>query len=72
MPIKTIDENLCIGCGDCVASCPMDVIRMTDGEEKAYIAYPGDCMVCFNCERDCPCQAIYVSPERAHPIPLPW
>lgn len=72
MPIKMIDERLCVGCGLCVASCPMDIIRMDEERNKAYIAYLDDCMVCFNCERDCPAEAIYVSPERAKAIPLPW
>ena len=72
MAIKKNDERLCIGCALCVASCPMDVIRMESKKNKAYVAYQQDCMVCFNCERDCPTDAIYVSPDRAKPVPLPW
>ena len=35
MTIKNINEDTCIGCGECVMSCPMDVIRMDDETGKA-------------------------------------
>jgi NADPH-dependent glutamate synthase beta subunit-like oxidoreductase len=39
---------------------------------RPVIAYPGDCMLCLYCERDCPTQAIYVAPERTEPHMMPW
>ena len=73
MAVQPINEEICTGCGICVASCPMDVIRMDEERGKAVVRYVPDCMVCFNCERDCPEDgAIYVAPERARYIPLPW
>ena len=33
MAIDEIDPELCNGCGVCVNSCPMDVIRM-DGKSR--------------------------------------
>jgi NAD-dependent dihydropyrimidine dehydrogenase PreA subunit len=45
---------------------------MDEKEEKAVIAYPLDCMTCFNCELECDPGAVYVSPERAKDIVLPW
>jgi NADPH-dependent glutamate synthase beta subunit-like oxidoreductase len=44
---------------------------MTCGS-RPVIAYPGDCMVCLFCERDCPTHAIYVAPERTEPHLMPW
>jgi NADPH-dependent glutamate synthase beta subunit-like oxidoreductase/NAD-dependent dihydropyrimidine dehydrogenase PreA subunit len=44
---------------------------MTCGSE-AVITYPDDCMICLYCERDCPMQAIYVSPEKTIGPILPW
>lgn len=36
---------------------------MTCGS-RAVITYPDDCQMCLFCERDCPQNAVYVSPER--------
>ncbi|MCL4370397.1 MAG: ferredoxin family protein [Chloroflexi bacterium] len=69
MSIQKIDEDVCTGCGVCVESCPMDVIRMDDEGQRAIIAYGQDCAVCYMCEMDCPEQAISVSP-RASKVPI--
>lgn len=72
MGILPIDEKLCTGCGICVETCPLDVIRMDEGKNKAYVAYSKDCQSCFLCEIDCARDAIYVTAGRAKYIPLPW
>ena len=72
MAIERIDTDLCNGCGICVDSCSMDVIRMDDVTRKAIIKYPDDCMLCLICELDCPQNAIYVSPKKTLPIMLSW
>ncbi|MBI4321295.1 MAG: ferredoxin family protein [Chloroflexi bacterium] len=72
MGIQKIDEDLCNGCGICVDSCPMDVIRMNDSTCQAYLAFPGDCTTCYLCELDCPVEAISVSPEATRRMILPY
>ena len=56
--VVSIDQANCTGCGVCVDICPLDVIRMDEKGEKALVKYPEDCMACFNCELQCPEEAI--------------
>ncbi len=72
MGIRKIDYHLCTGCGICVDHCPMDVLRMDEETKRPLIAYLRDCQSCFLCERDCPVEAIWVTPVRERRIPLPW
>jgi len=72
MTIERIDLQLCTGCGICVNSCSMDVIRMDQENKKATIKYPEECMCCGFCELDCPENAIYVSPEKHSPLMVSW
>lgn len=58
--IENMDRDLCTGCGICVDTCPMDVIRL-DGEDIAVIQYQEDCCSCFACQMDCPERAVDVS-----------
>jgi len=39
---------------------------------KAGIAYSGDCMTCYSCERDCPEKAVSVSPAPVAPRISSW
>ena len=72
MTIERIDPELCNGCGICVNSCPLDVIRMDEASNKAVIRYLDECNCCDYCELDCPENAIYVSPERHSPLTVGW
>jgi len=72
MPIERIDIDLCTGCEICIDACPMDVIRFDEELKKASIKYPRDCIACYNCEEDCPVEAIYVSPQRGTMVPPAW
>lgn len=72
MAIEKVDELVCNGCKMCVEICPLDVLRFDRGKKKARIAYPLDCQSCVLCEMYCPVDAIFVSPDRARPTPLPY
>ena len=72
MAIDKIDPELCNGCGICVNSCSMDVIRMDEEGKKAIIKYPEDCMLCGWCLDDCPTNAIHVSPGKTFPLMVSW
>ena len=71
MAIERIDQELCTGCGLCVLSCPMDVIRMDDRTGKAYVQYVEDCMYCGFCI-DCPEAAITILPGPKLSLTLGW
>jgi NAD-dependent dihydropyrimidine dehydrogenase PreA subunit len=73
MGIRRMDRRLCVGCGNCVDVCPMDVLRMDEESRRPFIAYLRDCQSCFLCERECPVEgALWVTPGRERRIPLPW
>lgn len=67
--IESINAELCVGCGMCVKSCPLDALRLND-DGKAFIAWPEDCMTCYICERLCPSGAINVHPFREELPPI--
>jgi NAD-dependent dihydropyrimidine dehydrogenase PreA subunit len=72
MSIERIDYDLCTGCGRCVKTCTVDVIRLDEQGKKPVIKYPEECMTCGYCEIDCPQGAIYVSSKTYVPVMLGW
>lgn len=52
-----IDQNQCIGCGQCKKVCPGSLIKMNE-DHKAYMKYPKDCWGCTSCLKECPVHAI--------------
>lgn len=51
-----IRQDICTGCGDCVALCPENALTTTQG--KAALTYPDRCTYCALCEDVCPVAAI--------------
>ncbi len=72
MGIRKIDAFRCNGCGVCVDICPLDVLRMDQARENAFVKYLEDCMSCCLCELECPTDAILVTPSRERRTPLAW
>lgn len=66
--IELIDYERCNRCGVCMDVCPTDVFRRREAGGDFYIGYLDDCQACFNCELECPKDAIRVAPARKHRI----
>lgn len=56
MSVKIL-ENLCNGCGACIAKCPFDAIEIVDGIAK----FKDSCTGCGACGKACPSNAIEVT-----------
>ena len=66
--IELVIAERCLGCGDCIAACPTDVLeRGPDG--VPVIARQDDCQSCMLCELHCDADALYVGPH-THPVPV--
>ncbi len=52
----TVDASLCIHCGRCEASCPVDDVRLTD--KLPTWNHDGSCTCCLSCYHHCPVHAI--------------
>jgi NAD-dependent dihydropyrimidine dehydrogenase PreA subunit len=71
MPISQISDD-CIGCGTCVATCPMDVFRLDETASKSAILYPRDCQICHLCRLFCPVDAITITPDKGVQPMVAW
>lgn len=54
--LPRIDRDLCTGCGDCIAQCPVDALGQV--AQKAALVRPDLCTYCTLCEDICPVEAI--------------
>jgi protein-S-isoprenylcysteine O-methyltransferase Ste14/NAD-dependent dihydropyrimidine dehydrogenase PreA subunit len=61
-----VDWDLCTGCGICLEICPAQVYEWREtvehptSDKKPFPANANECMFCYQCERQCPVQAIRV------------
>ena len=54
-----VDADKCIGCGECLETCPNNVFVMNEQTGKVEVANPDNCVVlCDKCAGFCPQEAI--------------
>ena len=60
-PHPVVNNKKCVGCGECVRSCPKQTIGFTEknGKKKAKINHK-ECILCYCCQELCPFVAIDV------------
>jgi len=61
MAWKVTVNDSCIGCGECVDVCPVEVYELQDG--KATPVNESECIGCMSCVEVCPVSAITVEDE---------
>ena len=54
-PRPIFDHDKCVGCGECVESCPADTIILKDGQAVVDL---NDCIRCFCCQEMCRYNAV--------------
>ena len=55
----------CVSCGECMRSCPAEIIFLKDGKPYADLA---KCARCFCCQELCPADAVEIRRSAAHKI----
>lgn len=58
--IVRIDEELCIGCGECVSLCPKKILYIDDKSGKCRVSDETKCDRLRGCVRVCPVKAIKI------------
>ena len=59
MYLVTINEELCTGCGQCVESCPAQIISMVDAKAQV-TGNAAECLGCQSCAIVCTAKGIEV------------
>lgn len=54
----TVDSEKCVGCGECVDVCPVEVYKLEDGKSTPENA--DECLGCESCVEVCESSAITV------------
>jgi ferredoxin len=57
-----INEDLCVGCGECVDDCPVGAITLK--EDQKAIINEDECIRCGRCHDVCPQEAVRHDSER--------
>lgn len=56
-----VDLDKCHGCGDCVDSCPIQILAIVEDNGHKFVAFAADpegCLGCYACEESCSEEAI--------------
>ena len=53
-----VDVDKCVGCGECVDVCPVEVYELQDG--KAVAVHEEECLGCESCVEVCEADAITI------------
>lgn len=53
-----VDADKCVGCGECVDVCPVEVYELNDG--KSVPVHEDECLGCESCVEVCEANAIVV------------
>jgi len=64
--IMAVDEEKCMGCGDCIDRCPVQVLSMQD---DIVVMDADHCIGCGLCVSTCPTEALRMEPRPDPPIP---
>jgi len=61
MYIVSVNQDICEGCGDCIDSCPVEILSLND-TGKAYVSGDeAECMGCESCVAVCESGAITIT-----------
>ena len=55
--IFIVDENLCYGCGACIALCPTNALDLVN---RLAVVEQSDCTKCEHCIASCPVFALSI------------
>lgn len=59
-----VDPNKCIGCGNCVRTCPSRLITIENYKDERIVKFSsGRCIYCGRCAAACPEKAICITHE---------
>jgi len=64
--ITAVDEEKCMGCGDCIDRCPMEALSMQD---DVVVRAAERCIGCGLCVSTCPTEALRMEPRSDRPLP---